>query len=202
MKPLMIPGIAVLFLMLVAAATVFTQDDHRGGPEEKPRGASPASKKKANWGQDGQQRERAMESWPQKRAQQQARLWQENRGWVRSGAWQPRNTWWHHRAQRWSSQHRTWAQRGGYGGYLIPQDRFQIDFGSQNTFRIRSRPTIYMGYPRFVYRDYSFLMVDPWPEYWSATWYEFDDVYVDYNDGYYLHNRRDPQARIAISIVL
>lgn len=59
-----------------------------------------------------------------------------------------------------------------------------------------------MGYPRFIYRDYSFLMVDPWPEYWSETWYEFDDVYVDYNDGYYLHNRRDPQARIAISIVL
>lgn len=46
------------------------------------------------------------------------------------------------------------------------------------------------------------MMVDPWPENWGNDWYRNDDVYVDFEDGYYLHNRRDPGFRIAISVVL
>jgi len=61
---------------------------------------------------------------------------------------------------------------------------------------------MYMGYPRFYYRGYSFLMVDPWPEYWQENWYDSDDFYIDYDDGYYLYNRRYPQAGIAITLVL
>jgi hypothetical protein len=63
---------------------------------------------------------------------------------------------------------------------------------------------MYMGYPRFSYRGYSFMLVDPYPESWDAQWYANDDVYVDYDDsdsGYYLHNRRHPGVRLAISIV-
>ena len=45
------------------------------------------------------------------------------------------------------------------------------------------------------------MLVDPWPGSWSENWYENDDVYVDYDDGYYLHNRRDPSFAIAISVV-
>lgn len=67
---------------------------------------------------------------------------------------------------------------------------------------MNSRPVMYMGYPRFAYRGYSFLMVDPWPEAWAENWYQTDDVYVDYDDGYYLLNRRHPGLRIAISIAL
>jgi len=60
---------------------------------------------------------------------------------------------------------------------------------------------MYMGYPRFEYGGFSFLLVDPWPEYWAENWYDFDDVYVDYDNGYYLNDRRYPQVRLAIAIV-
>ncbi len=46
------------------------------------------------------------------------------------------------------------------------------------------------------------MLLDPWPEYWSDDWYTADDVYIDYDDGYYLYNRRDPQVRLAISVAL
>lgn len=44
------------------------------------------------------------------------------------------------------------------------------------------------------------MLVDPWPEYWSDDWYA-TDVYVDYDDGYYLCNRRHPGVGIAITVV-
>jgi len=139
-----------------------------------------------------------------RRSEQQARTWQQQRGWSppKSGAWQGNSTWQHTRANRWSSDHRTWAQRGGYGGYYIPQDRFSLSFGSSNFFRIPSRPVMYLGYPRFEYSGFSFLMLDPWPEYWSDNWYDSSDVYIDYDDGYYLYNRSYPQVRLAITIAL
>ena len=59
------------------------------------------------------------------------------------------------------------------------------------------------GHRRFQYGGFWFGFVDPWPEYWSANWYDDDDVYVDYyGDGYYLYNRRYPGDRIAISFYL
>lgn len=61
---------------------------------------------------------------------------------------------------------------------------------------------MYMGYPRFEYGGFAFLMLDPWPEYWAENWYAADDVYILYDDGYYLCDRRYPQARLAISIEL
>jgi hypothetical protein len=127
--------------------------------------------------------------------------WQQQRGWLQQGAWQGHSTWQQSRAQNWTSDHRTWTQRGGYGGYYIPQDRFSFYFGSQHWFRMPS-PTIYMGYPRFAYGGFSFMLLDPWPEYWSDNWYSTDDVYVDYDDGYYLYNRRYPDVRLAITVVL
>ena len=112
------------------------------------------------------------------------------------------DSWQQSRAQRWDNDHRSWTQRGGYGGYYIPQDRFNLYFGSQHWFRMSNRPTMYMGYPRFSYGGFSFLLLDPWPEYWSENWYQADDVYVDYDDGYYLYNRRYPSVRLAITVVL
>jgi hypothetical protein len=61
---------------------------------------------------------------------------------------------------------------------------------------------MYMGYPRFEYGGYSFLLVDPWPEYWSDNWFDSDDLYIDYNDGYYLYDRRYPQVALAVTIML
>ena len=84
----------------------------------------------------------------------------------------------------------------------IPQDRFSLYFGTEHWFRIRSQPIIVGGYPRFQYGGFWFMMVDPWPEYWSDNWYASDDVYVGYNDGYYLYNRRYPNDAIALTVVL
>ena len=136
------------------------------------------------------------------RTREQARAWQQQRGWVQRGGWQGHASWERNRAQRWELEHRNWAQRGGYGGYYIPRDHFSLYFGSEHSFRIRSRPTIFMGYPRFQYGGFSFMLVDPWPEYWAENWYDTDDLYIDYDDGYYLYNRRHPGVGLAITVVL
>jgi hypothetical protein len=113
-----------------------------------------------------------------------------------------RDVWQGHRAQHWQHEHHTWRERGGYRGYRIPEDRFRAHFGRGHWFRVRSVPIIVVdGYPRFQYGGFWFSMVDPWPEYWSRTWYETDDVYVDYvNDGYYMYNRRHPGVAIAVNV--
>jgi hypothetical protein len=110
--------------------------------------------------------------------------------------------WQQHRASNWQSDHRTWRQRGGYDGYLIPDQRFRGYFGRDHGFRIGVLPFMVVGgYPRFQYDGYWFSSVDPWPEYWADNWYDTDDVYVDYVDnGYYLFNRRYPGPGIAISV--
>ncbi len=63
-------------------------------------------------------------------------------------------------------------------------------------------PTMYMGYPRFAYGGFSFMLVDPWPEAWAANWYDSDDLYIDYNQGYYLYNRSYPGIGLAITVML
>ena len=66
---------------------------------------------------------------------------------------------------------------------------------------MQSRPVMYLGYPRFAYRGYSFIMVDPWPEDWGEDWYASDPVYIDYDDGYYLYDQNHPGIAIAITVV-
>jgi len=64
-----------------------------------------------------------------RRTEQQAVAWQQQRGWLKHGGWRGNKTWQQSRARRWEREHRTWVQRGGYGGYYIPQDRFSLYFG-------------------------------------------------------------------------
>ncbi len=131
-----------------------------------------------------------------------ARAWQARESWRRD-AWPARPSWREHRAHRWESEHRTWAQRGGYGGYRIPEPQFVARFGDRHAFRIGSRPVIYRGYPRFRCGGYWFLIVDPWPEFWADEWYLWDDMYIDDAfDGYYLTSRRHPGIRLAIMVSL
>ena len=151
--------------------------------------------------QQQQQQQRSYSPPVQQRTQQQARDWQQQRGWLRQGGWQEHSSWQQNRARNWQVEHRTWEQRGGYGGYYIPQDRFQLYFGSGHWFRIHSRPIIVGGYPRFQYGGFWFMLLDPWPERWSDGWYDTDDVYIGYDNGYYLYNRRDPGFGLAIAVV-
>jgi hypothetical protein len=115
---------------------------------------------------------------------------------------EPREAWENHRAHDWQHEHRGWGERGGYRGYRIPDDRFRAHFGRGHGFRVRNAPILVVGgYPRFQYGGFWFSVVDPWPEYWERTWYETDDVYVDYvNDGYYMYNRHHPGVGIAVNV--
>jgi hypothetical protein len=94
------------------------------------------------------------------------------------------------------------VQRGGYGGYYIPQNTYNLSFGSRHWFRMHGQPEIYMGYPRFSYGGFWFMLVDPWPGTWAENWYADDDVYIDYDNGYYLCNRAYPGIRLAIIVSL
>jgi hypothetical protein len=139
---------------------------------------------------------------PPPRPAAEARSWNKQGGW-RQGAWQQHTTWQEHRTDHWQDDHRGWAQRGGYGGYYIPAPRFDRSFGPRHYFRLRARPVIYDGYPRFYYGGYNFLIVDPWPANWNDSWYESDDLFISYDgDGYYLHNRRYPEEALAVTVSL
>jgi hypothetical protein len=169
-------------------------------PEQNGRQASPQQQQR--FPQARQQPQARLQARPQ-RTHQQALSWQQQKGWAQGGASVGHATFAQDRSPNWSSDHRTWAQRGGYGGYYIPQATFSVSFGSQHFFRLGGMPSMYMGYPRFSDGGFSFLILDPWPGDWAANWYSSDDVYVDYdNDGYYLYNRSYPQERLAITIVL
>jgi len=105
-------------------------------------------------------------------------------------------------AHAWQNEHRSWAQRGGYNGYRIPDDRFRLYFGRPHPFRIYGLPLLFVGgYPRFQYDGYWMTLVDPWPEAWPANWYDTDDVYVDYtDDGYYLYDVTRGGPGIAVTV--
>ncbi len=116
-------------------------------------------------------------------------------GQVRSGFAQSK-------AGNWSSDHKTWQQRGGYTGYRIPDARFSLYFGIGHHFRISGLPILFVGgYPRFQYDGYWITFVDPWPDNWPPDWYETDDVYLQYtDDGYYLYDANYPGIGIAVTV--
>lgn len=174
--------------------------------QEQQRAAQPRQQEPQRAAQPKQQNTRqpqqARQNPQPQRTQQQARSWQQQKGWTQGGGSVGHATFAQDRSQNWSSDHRTWAQRGGYGGYYIPQATFSLSFGSRHFFRLGGMPSMYMGYPRFSDGGFSFLILDPWPGDWAANWYSNDDVYVDYDNGYYLCNRTYPGERLAITIVL
>ncbi|MGA1983049.1 MAG: hypothetical protein ABSG84_11380 [Acidobacteriaceae bacterium] len=102
----------------------------------------------------------------------------------------------------WSTDHRTWQQRGGYTGYRIPDNRFSLYFGTGHFFHIGSLPLLFVGgYPRFQYDGYWVTLMDPWPDTWPPLWYETDNVYIDWGgDGYYLYDTNYPGIGIAVQI--
>jgi hypothetical protein len=115
---------------------------------------------------------------------------------------QVRNGFVQSRAGSWNNEHQTWAQRGGYNGYRIPDARFRLYFGRDHFFRIYGLPLVFVGgQPRFQYDGYWVTIVDPWPESWGPNWYETDDVYLDNTgDGYYLYDRNYPGFPIAVTV--
>jgi hypothetical protein len=139
---------------------------------------------------------------PPQRSTQQAQAWQQKSGWRQQGAWQGQATFQAGRSSNWAGEHRTWGQRGGYGGYFIPQASFGLYFGEGHYFRIGSQPFLVGGYPEFRYGGYTFMMVDPWPGDWAADWYDRDQMYVGYDDGYYLYDQMHPGEAVALTVVM
>jgi hypothetical protein len=113
-----------------------------------------------------------------------------------------RRVWQDHRAQNRQAEHRDWRERGGYQGYRIPEARFRSQFGPRHLYRVYRYPVAVVGgFIHFQLGGFGFSILDPVPQYWSENWYDSDDVYIDDSgDGYYMHNRRHPQDRIAISV--
>ena len=93
------------------------------------------------------------------------------------------------------------AARRGYGGYYIPQASFGLYFGVGHRFRIGTQPVIVEGYPQFQYGGYTFILVDPWPQDWAENWYDTSDLYIAYDNGYYLYNQMYPGEAVAIAVM-
>ena len=209
MKIATVIGTSILGLALGSPALVSAQHGHEGeqsgsqkehGKErdkDKEHGRSAVHHSDSRHGErrEHESRERQQEHREPNHGQERSREVHEQHA-AHHDAWED------HRAKHWEHEHRTWHERGGYRGYRIPEDRFHAHFGRGHWFRVHSAPVIVVGgYPRFQYGGFWFSVVDPWPEYWSRTWYETDDVYVDYaGDGYYMYNRRHPGVAIALNV--
>ena len=170
-------------------------EDRRGGGQQyRQRDSQPQYPQRSDGGQEQRytQQRYAQERYAQQQYRQQE---------YRPPDYRPRNN---YRGGNWYGFRQEggmrWAERGGYRGRFIPENRFYISFGRQHFFRF-GRPVYYNGYPRFSYGGYGFRILDPVPAYWGDNWYDSDDVYVDYgDDGYYMYNRSYPGAGIAIGI--
>lgn len=216
MKATALIGICILGLILGTTVPARAQHGHKGekqaGPQKQHKNDHPREHGRASAQNSG----RHEAGRPQQQHEQQAREQHGNGQQARGpepSRWtsnqQPRlrpvrDVWQPHRAQQWRSEHHSWRERGGYHGERIPEDRFREHFGRGHCFRIHRNPVIVVNRaPRFQYGGYWFTLVDPWPEYWSGTWYRTDEVYIDYvNDGYYMYNRQHPGIAIAVNISL
>ncbi|MGB6626213.1 MAG: hypothetical protein WBE43_15640 [Candidatus Acidiferrales bacterium] len=221
MKRVGIIGTTVLSLLFGATAFAYAPQDKQPEKQAKPQKQSQPAKQSAKPQRAQQQQtekakpQRAQQQPTEKATPQRA----ENQQTDRTQHAQLQRTqrqvnvqeheqpadWHQRRAQNWSSQHRTWQQRGGYNGYRIPTAYFNSYYGENHAFRVYNLPFMEVGgFPRFQYGGYWFSMVDPYPEYWGTDWYQTDDVYVAYyDDGYYLYDSRYPgRPGIAINIML
>ena len=63
-------------------------------------------------------------------------------------------------------------------------------------------PWIVNGYPEFQYGGYTFMMVDPWPADWAPVWYDSDELYIVYDNGYYLCDAMHPGEEVALEVVV
>lgn len=92
---------------------------------------------------------------------------------------------------------RKYTARAGERVVRDPDREFQANFGPEHRFHM-ARPTIVEGFPRFEYHGFSFVVEEPWPEYW----YDDDDYYIVHERGtYYLRNYDDPGVEVQVVLV-
>jgi hypothetical protein len=135
------------------------------------------------------------------RTTEDAKHWQDKRMWRQEGTWQGADTWANARAKDWKAQRTTWPLRGGYGGAFITQAEYEKHYTVAHDFRIGDEPKMKNGYAHFSHEGDRFVIVDPYPENWNTKWHSSDDVYLEYNQGYYLINRQHPGSPLAIMVL-
>lgn len=92
---------------------------------------------------------------------------------------------------------RKYTARAGERVVRDPDREFEANFGREHRFHM-ARPTIVEGFPRFEYHGFSFVVEEPWPEYW----YDDDDYYIVHERGtYYLRNYDDPGVEVQVVLV-
>jgi hypothetical protein len=205
--------VGTLLLGLLLTSTAFARPDHgRGDDDHGPRNehgrghekdhgrASHDQYDRRDHGRPEHFREERHEERVERRGPEHGRMREANFHEDRRRG----DIWAVNRAHDWRHEHHSWRERGGYHGYRIPEARFRTYFGRGHWFRVHSVPVVVVdSRPRFQVAGFWFTMVEPWPETWAATWYQTDDVYVDYvNDGYYLCNRAHPGVMIAVNVSL
>jgi len=78
-----------------------------------------------------------------------------------------------------------------------PDREFEAHFGREHRFHM-ARPTMVEGFPRFEYQGFSFVVEEPWPEYW----YDDDDFYIVHERGtYYVRNYDDLGVEVQVVLV-
>jgi hypothetical protein len=132
------------------------------------------------------------------RTSSDAKHWQDKRMWRQPGTWAGADTWANARAKDWTKERTTWPLRGGYGGAFITQAEYEKHYTVSHNFRIGDQPRMKNGYAHFKHAGDHFVIVDPYPENWNEKWHSSDDVYLEYNQGYYLHNRQHPGSPLAV----
>ena len=189
---------AMVSVMLIGSASIgyAQQDDQNGNKDKQDKQAQGDKQQKDSHGgqQQGQRHEEQ---------QQPTRNEREHPANTAPQAGQSHGNWQQNRATHFDTQHQTWAQRGGYKGFRVPDDQFGRNFGSGHSFHVYGLP--YKdegGLARFEYGGYWLSMMEPYPEYWGTDWDRNDDMYVDFSDGgYYLYDRRFPgRPGVALSI--
>lgn len=79
----------------------------------------------------------------------------------------------------------------------IPDNDFHERFGREHHFRM-ARPVIVDGFPRFQVSGFWFVLEEPWPDYW----YDSDDFYVTFDNGfYYLCDYDDPGVEVQLVVI-
>jgi hypothetical protein len=202
-------AIGTVLLTLLTASAVFADKESKngnGGKKDKhPASQSSHPSKAAKPAKPAKEAKVGKKDHPHdhhpERTVAQSRQWHDNRGWEKGSKWRGHGNWKGNRSANWHRDHATWIQRGGYQGYYIPGPTFSQHFGRNNGFLIASQPVVYQGYSRFNHGGQSFVMVDPYPSAWSTNWYARDEVVVEYDQGYYLYNRKHPGYPIALVVV-
>ena len=95
------------------------------------------------------------------------------------------------------AHYRAYDPHAGEHIVRTPDRTFQAHFGREHRFHM-ARPTVVEGFPRFEYHGFSFVVEEPWPEYW----YDDDAYYIVFErGGYYLRNYDDPGVEVQVVLV-